>query len=448
MNIQKHLNMYSIVYDMVSVEDFKYVISLWRNFKVPELIKRELRVDMDTDKVIAIAGVRRSGKTYVIFQTIAELTEKGIKRDNIVYVDFENERLIGVKAIDLDNLLVAHYQLYKPDGTIYLFLDEIQTVEGWDKWVRKLNDTKDYRIAITGSSSELLSREISSSLAGRSLTYVVYPFSFAEYVKAKNLDVGRLTRYSFEKGSLLRALDDFLEFGSFPEVALTQDESRKIELLSSYFDAIFFRDIIRRFGVRDVGSLNVFLKIISSNYAATFSSVKTLNYFKSNGMKVSRVTILNFLQYAQSVFLISILEQYQKSVKKRISKLSKTFIIDIGISRLVTDIDKGRSLENAVLLELLRRKTPMDTIGYLKLKSGKEVDFIFGNRSKDLIQVSYKVSDGSTRLRETTALVEAAKALNLRRGTVVTYDYEGEESIDGIAIRYVPFWSWSLPQVE
>ena len=433
---------------MVSVEDFKYVISLWRNFRVPKLIKREISIDLDANKVIAITGVRRAGKTYMIFQAIEELLEKGVKRDNIVYVDFENERLIGVKALDLDNLLVAHYQLYKPDGTIYLFLDEIQNVEGWDKWVRKLHDTKEYRIAITGSSSDLLSREIATSLAGRNLTYVIYPFSFAEYLKAKNLYVDRLTKYSYEKGSLLRNLDDFLEFGSFPEVALTQNESRKIEFLSSYFDAIFFRDIVRRFSVRDVGSLNVFLKIVSSNYATTFSSVKTANYFKSNGMKVSRVTILNFLQYAQSVFLFSILEQYQKSAKKRMSKLSKTFIMDIGIARLFADIDKGRSLENAVYLELLRKKTPLDTISYLKLKSGKEIDFIFGNKKKELIQVSYEVSGKGTRHRETTALVEAAKALNVKYGTVVTYDYEGEESIDGVLIRYIPFWTWALPQAE
>ena len=310
--------------------------------------------------------------------------------------------------------------------------------------VRKIYDTGKYRLIVTGSSSELLSREIATSLAGRNITYVVYPFSFREYIAAKGLKINKLQKYSIEKGTVLKAMNDFLEFGSFPEITMTSSISRKLEILSSYFDAIFFKDIVRRYGIREVGELNIFLKILSGGYASYFSSVKLLNYFKSTGRKISRVTLLNFLDYSKSVFLVGLLEKYEKSVRKRISMQSKTHIIDIGISRLFSDIDKGRALENAVFIELSRKKQATENLNYLRLKSGKEVDFILEGKKKEIIQVSYEVSAPSTKSRETSALVEAARGLGLRAGKIITYDYEGEELIDGILIQYIPFWIWAL----
>jgi predicted AAA+ superfamily ATPase len=273
-------------------------------------------------------------------------------------VNFKNERLIGVNASDLDNLLIAHNELFNPAGEMYLFLDEIQVVESWDKWVRKIYDTGNYHLIITGSSSDLLSSEIATSLAGRNISYVVYPFSFEEYLNAKGLKTDKLQKYSIEKGNIVKALDDFLEYGSFPEIALTSNVQRKMEILSSNFDAIFFKDIVRRFNVREIWELNISLKILSSSYSSYFSSVKSLNYFKSLGRKISRVTLLNFLDFTRSVFLISLLEKYEKSIRKKMSIQLKTYIIDIGIARLFSDIDKGRALENAVFLELLRKKGP------------------------------------------------------------------------------------------
>jgi predicted AAA+ superfamily ATPase len=429
---------------MVTVEDFKYVLTLWNGHKIPGLIERDIKVDLESNKIIAIAGSRRSGKTYVMFQCMNDLLKKGVKKDNILYINFENERLVGITAINLDDLLIAHRELFNSDGIMYVFLDEIQIVENWDKWVRKIYDTGKYRVIVTGSSSELLSSEIATSLAGRNLTYIVYPFSFKEYVDAQGLKINKLQKYSFEKGVILKAMNDFLEFGSFPEIAMTSSISRKLEILSSYFDAIFFMDIVRRYGIRDVGDLNIFLKILSSSYASYFSSVKLFNYFKSTGRKISRVTLLNFLDYSRSVFLVSLLEKYEKSVRKRISMQSKTYIIDTGISRLFSDIDKGRALENAVFIELSRRKESIESINYFKIKSGKEVDFIVGGKNGEIIQVSYEVSLLSTRSRETSALVEAAKGLGLKSGKIITYDYEGEELIDGILIHYIPFWAWAL----
>lgn len=282
---------------MATIDDFRYVLELWKDLKIPPTVPRETDIDVNADKIITIAGVRRSGKTILMFQCIEQLLTSGIKKSNIIYVNFENERLIGTKATDLDNLLIAHGMAFTPEeGLIYLFLDEIQNVENWNKWVRKIYDLHKYRIVITGSSSELFSIEIATALAGRNLSYTVYPFSFREFAKAKGLSEEKESlKYSPKKGLVLKALDEFLEYGSFPEVALTNDSNRKMELLSSYFDAIFFRDIVKRYKLRETGDLGVFLRIFTSNYAAYFSSTKAYNYFCSVGLKVSRKTILNFL---------------------------------------------------------------------------------------------------------------------------------------------------------
>ncbi len=431
---------------MARINDFKYVLTLWKDMKLPEVIERKIELDLDADKVIVIAGVRRSGKTSLMFQHIKELMKRKVTKDNVIYVNFENERLIATKATDMDDLLVAHSQIFNPvGGTIYLFLDEIQNVENWDKWIRKVYDTKKYRIIITGSSSELLSSEIATALAGRNLSYTVYPFSFSEMLKSRGItaDINSI-KFSSKKGTVLKALDEFLEYGSFPEVILSDDTTRKMDLLSSYFDAIFFRDIIKRYNLRETGALNIFLKIIAGNYSTYFSSTKTQNYFNSMGFEISRVTILNFLEYSKSVFLVEILEQYLKSPRKRFARQVKSYIIDIGLSRLFTDIDKGRALENAVFIELLRRKKISDNIYYLKLRSGKEIDFIVGWKSTKLIQVCYELSSIDVKNRETSALVEAAKSLKLKEGTIITYDYGGSEIVDGIKIVYLPFWEWTL----
>jgi len=331
------------------------------------------------------------------------------------------------------------------EGIIYLFLDEIQNVQNWDKWVRKIYDMHKYRIVITGSSSELLSIELSTALAGRNLSYTVYPFSFREFAKAKGMNEDKESlKYSTKKGLVLKALDEYLEYGSFPEVALTEDTNRKMELLSSYFDAIFFRDIVKRYKLRETGDLGVFLRILASNYSAYFSSTKIYNYFCSVGLKVSRKTILNFLEYARSVFFAATLEQYHKSPKKRFARQQKTFVIDLGISKLFGEIDKGRALENAVCIELLRRRKASQAIYYLKLKSEKEVDFMVNERNPQLLQVSFDVSSIETRRREVSALLEAAKTMKQSSCTIITYDYENEETVDGVQIKFVPFWIWAL----
>lgn len=431
---------------MVTTEDFKYALTILDSHSPGGFIKRDIKIDLNSNKIIAIAGARRTGKTYVMFQYINDLKERGVAKDNILYINFENERLIGLNAKDMDLLLVAHKELFNPDGKIYIFLDEIQVVENWDKWVRKIYDTGNYQIILTGSSSELLSSEIATSLAGRNLTYTIYPLSFSEYISAKGLKVDKLLKYSTDRGTILKAVRSFLEYGSFPEIAVLGDNTRKLEILSSYFDAIFFKDIVRRYRIREINELRIFLRILCSNYASYFSSVRVLNTFKSMGWNINRATILNFLEYSSNVFLVQKLEQYEKSTTRRLTLHKKVYTIDTGISRLFSDINMGRALENAVYLELLRKRNK--DISYLKLKSGKEIDFVVGERTKEIIQVCYDVSDPDTRSREVSALLEGAKYFGLKAAKIITYVFEDEEIIEGIKIQYIPFWIWALNELK
>ncbi len=243
---------------MATISDFKYLLTLWKERQMPEIINRDIKINLSKKKIVTIAGVRRSGKTSLMFQCIKDLLNKGIKKENIIYIDFENERLINTHAEDLDNLLIANIELFRSEGDIYLFLDEIQNINYWDKWVRKIYNMEKYYIIITGSSSKLLSSEIATSLAGRNITYMVYPFSFNEFINAKHISIDTTKKYSIEKGIILKELNEFLNYGSFPEMAFINNENTKIEILSSYFDAIFYKDIIRRYNVREINDLNIF----------------------------------------------------------------------------------------------------------------------------------------------------------------------------------------------
>lgn len=191
---------------------------------------------------------------------------------------------------------MAHREIFGPEEKpLFLFLDEIQNVRDWDKWVRRLHDERRFRIFITGSSSKLLGREIATSLRGRCLSYILYPFSFAEFLRAK----GRLPeslaeiQYSGERGEMLRLQREYLEFGGFPEVVLERDEETKRRLLSSYFETIFYRDIVERYGVKNLALLNDFLRYAINNFSSYLSLSKVERYFKSTGIRCSKKTLAN-----------------------------------------------------------------------------------------------------------------------------------------------------------
>jgi len=425
----------------------------WKRFKLPEMVSRELALPASPTQVISVVGVRRCGKTYLLLNTMKQLLRE-LKKDNVVYVNFEHERLRNLDAGDLEELLVAQREIFEPDETkpVYMFLDEIQNVRDWDKWVRRIHDERRFRIFITGSSSKLLSREIATSLRGRCLSFILYPFSFAEFLKAKKYPLESLAeiQYSEEKGKVLKLLREYMEFGGFPEVVLEGDEETKNRLLSSHFETIFYKDIVERYGVRNLALLGDFLRYAINNLSSYLSLTKVEKYFKSTGIKCSKKTLANFLKYSEAVFLLFPLEIFSYKIKDRMQYPRKIYCADTGIvGRFTPKISEnlGRLAENVVYSELRRRfEPPTHEIFYWRDRQLGEVDFVVkeGLRVKQLVQVCWDSTDEETKKREIRGLVKAMEEFRLREGLVLTEDFEGKERVDGRRVVYRPLWRWLL----
>ncbi|MFQ6129918.1 MAG: ATP-binding protein [Candidatus Hadarchaeaceae archaeon] len=434
-------------------EDFKAVLVWWKRLKLPEMVSRELALPASPTQVISVVGVRRCGKTYLLFNTMKQLLRE-LEKDNIIYVNFEHERLRNLDADDLGELLVAQREIFEPDEAkpTYMFLDEIQNVRDWDKWVRRIHDERRFRIFVTGSSSKLLSREIATSLRGRCLSFVLYPFSFAEFLEAKNYSFESLAdiQYSGEKGKVLKFLREYMKFGGFPEVVLEGDEETKNRLLSSYFETIFYKDIVERYGVKNLALLDDFLRYAINNFSSYLSLTKVEKYFKSTGIKCSKKTLANFLKYSEMVFLLSSLEIFSHKIKDRMQYPRKIYCADTGIvNRFAPKFSEnlGKLAENVVYLELRRKfEPPEHEIFYWRNRQWGEVDFVVkeGLRVKHLVQVCWDPTDEETKKREMRGLAKAMEEFKLKKGLVLTSDFEGEEKVEERRILYRPLWKWLL----
>lgn len=429
---------------MINRETWIKLIKDFHEFDLPKLVEREVEVETDPSikRVISIIGPRRSGKTFFMFQLIGELLEKGVGKDRILYINFESDLLIGCSASDLRNVAEIFYEIYpeNKERKIYLFFDEIQNVPNWEKFVRAILDSENVQMFISGSSSKLLSKEIATSLRGRTLPYYIYPFSFKEFLKAKDF---KMEKYfsSSQKAKLLNLLQKYVE-SSYPETIFFEKEKEKI--LKEILDVTVYRDIVERFKVKNIKVLKLLLKnLISSTY---FSVHKFYNYLKSLGMKVSKNTIYSYMEYFSDSLVLYTLRRYSKSYKEIEQTIPKIYFIDNGLL-IVNGVESlSRFMENAVFLELVRRNfTPNNNLFYFEVDD-KEVDFVLKEKGKiiQLIQVCYNIEDFNTKERELKALVKASQELKCSNMSVITWDYEAEEKLKGKRIKLIPLWKWIL----
>ena len=433
---------------MMDRETLRKIIAESLSFTLPETLERDMHIDLAVDKVIVLAGIRRSGKTYELYNIIKKLLLLNIPRNRILYVNFEDERFMNSTHEDLDKIIDIYREISGVDvGTkVHLFLDEVQNIEGWDKWVRRMYESENYKIFVTGSSSKLLSSEIATSLAGRNITYIIYPFSFKEFLSFKKIPVDRLSVYS-NKGNYNKLLDEYLINGGFPEVAKTENPDSKIRILSSYYDAIIFRDLIQRFRIRNVNLLSSVLKFSLVSYSGNFSASKLFNYLNSTGVKVSKRTVNNFITYGKSVFLFDEIYAWSRSLRKANQSRKKIYLTDPGFSLLFKrSDDMGRLLENAVMIQLLRTKVSenMMEINYMEI-GGKEVDFVISRFGEIVegINVTMELTQ-SNREREIRSLVEFMKKFKVKNGKIITFDTNDEVVVDGQKIEIMSFINWGL----
>lgn len=397
----------------------------WRDLNVPSVISRDIHIDTSIrqgdNNAIVITGFRRTGKTYLAYEAIAELLKTHTK-EGVVYINFEDER-IPLPTTDLLTNLIPEIQATFGKKPKYLFLDELQLIPNWSKWVRRILDTEETRIFITGSSSKMSSFELPSELRGRSWETKVYPLSFSEFLQFKKItvDIEKMAYVKEEEAGYRYLFDEYLLFGALPAVVLAPQE-KKQELLQLYFNTVVQKEISERFKIDNDVALRTLLKLLLNSTYITIS--KLTNSLKSMGIAVGKTTINNYLSYIESSYFMKQLLIYSPVVINQLQYPRKVYFIDTGfITALSTKFSKnmGRLFENMVFNKLSQLH---ETMYYYRDDNGNEVDFVILEDSKTtaLYQVCTDLSDSETRSREVKSLLKAGITLNCSNLYLVTLD--------------------------
>ncbi len=420
---------------------FKRLITDFNERKLPHIFKRDYDIPLDSKKIVSLIGVRRSGKSYILFYLI-ELLRKQIASDRIIYINFEDDRLLGLTLQDLDDLIEGYFEIYPDsrDKKIYIFLDEVQAVEGWELFARRIHDTLNASIFITGSSAKLLSREIATSLRGRTISYEIFPLSFREYLRFKKIEVNLNSSKSLSY--INKNLDDYLFKGGFPEVVESDDSITK-RILSDYSDLIIYRDVIERYGITNNLLMKNLIKYCFSNIGTLLSINKLYNEYKSQGFKIGKDTLYEYFSYLSDAYALFGIPVFRNSVKEEQRNPKKIYSVDNGFKYIfdpfVSD-DFSKLYENTVFLHL-RRNT--GEIYYFK--GNQEVDFYWiSGRERGLVNVSYSINNKKTRDREMEGLAEAMDYTGSNRSILITKDAEETVSFGKKTIQVIPLYKWLL----
>ena len=420
----------------------KEIILENQNTKRPSPTTRLIDIPTNLEKIITITGARRSGKTYLLFQKIEELIEKGVRNEQILFLNFEDERL-KLETEHLDLILQAYSEIH-PEidfNDTYFFFDEIQNVKGWEKFIRRVYDTKSRHIFITGSNSKLLSTEIATALRGRTLTFTVYPLSLKEYLNFNNVEIKLYPQKNRSK--IIHFTQQFLNKGGFPETLFIDDKNR-LKILQEYFNVMIFRDIVERYNINNVGTLKFFIKKIFASVTKPFSINKAYNDLKSLGYKISNKYLYEYFDYCNAVFISRSVNKFNFSEIKQEKSDKKAYLIDNGLLSSIefsVSSDRGKLLENMVALEFLKAEKEI-----FYFKGINECDFIIKEKNSYLpVQVSYDISDSETKKREIKGLNEACKHLGVSNGLIITFDSEDKFTHKNIEVNVVPVYKYFLP---
>lgn len=382
-------------------------------------------------------GIRRTGKSYLMYQQIKQLESKGVPLSQIVYVNFEDERLLETKVTDLNTILEIGLEMSGSTNKPYLFLDEIQNINGWEKFVRRIADMK-YRINITGSNSKMLSSEIASTLGGRFIIMNVYPYSFTEYLTANHREKNYLDVISTQdRADVLSLYNEYVTFGAFPELV---DIKNKRAFLSSIYQTIYLGDIITRNKISNDFAIKLILKKIAESVTKPLSFSRLTNILKSTGMAIGKQTVINYVGYMTDSYLLFTLQNYAaKLVDKETSP--KYYFMDTGLLGLMLLDSKSAQLENLVAIELIRRYGVENVFFF---ENNVEIDFYIPSESL-AIQVSLQVLDDiDTKERETRAFAKLNNFIPDSKCILITNSEETNLEYDGIDIEVIPIWKWLL----
>lgn len=429
---------------MVAKEKWAEIIKDFHEKGIPDLVERKIDIptEIPLKRAISIIGPRRAGKTYTMYQLIKSLLSKKVQINQIVYINLEKADLEGCSSKDLVNMMETFYALYPQNKNkkTWLFLDEIQNVEKWEKFVRTIIDDETVQVFISGSSSKLLSKEIATAMRGRTITYTIFPFSFIEFLNVEKIEIGKYLSTS-EKSKVINRLGMYIQNGGYPEVVLYPKEKEKI--LLEIIETTIYRDMIERHKIRNTKLLKILIKSLISSAVREFSIHKFYNFIKSAGIKASKNSLYNYVDGLSDVFFMSLARKFSYSYKEVEQSLPKVYLIDNGLLTVNGINDYGRLMENLVFIELKRRGKD---VYYYKSVYDKEVDFVIveKNKVKELIQVAFSLDDLNVREREIKTLLKASNELKCNNLIIITDNKETTEKIKGKKIKFLPLWKWLL----
>jgi hypothetical protein len=387
-------------------------------------------------KVVILYGVRRSGKTFILY-------DKFLKNaDRAIYIDFEDDRLNNFTVEDFEKLKGAVLEL-KPElaeKKILFLLDEVQNVPGFEKFARRVVEHEGASVYLSGSSSKLMPSQISTVLRGRAWSIEVLPFSFREYLKASNIDFEKTFLTTSDKSIIKRNFTSFLTWGGFPEVALANTDFEKKKILEEYLNAMFFKDIVERYEISNLPLIKTLFDQLFSSYSTKISLTAIYKQYKDK-LSFSKDSLFEYYRYFLESMLVFEVRKFTDSVYKRARNPAKLYLVDVGLAKDTFSKNFGKRLENIVFIELKRRGYE---IFYFDEK--RECDFIAKKDNEFIpIQVTYELND-LNRTREVEGVVEACKFLGVKRGLILTNEDEEELKFDEIIVDVIPAYKWLLTQ--
>jgi len=429
---------------------FKQIIIDFQETPLPQARGREFQLPglpAGVRKAFVLIGMRRSGKTWSLYQHMQHLLQNGVQRDQILYINFEDDRLVNLTVKDLQSILDAYYELfpqYIDNKNLHFFFDEIHEILGWEKFIRRLLDAELMTIYISGSSAKLLSKEIATTLRGRAITREIFPFDFKEYLHFKNIVIPEKIS-SKQKALFSHHVKDFLRWGGFPETIHAAPALHR-EILQDYIEIVVYRDIVQRHKISNAMAVKRLLIYCLQNSAALFSVNKLYNSFKSMGIAISKNSLYEFMEFFADAYCIFNVPLYHFSSKKTILASKKIYPVDQGMITAYTikqNHEEAARLETAVFAHL-RHHQP--DIYYYHTESNQQIDFLTVNSAGEiaLYQSSLTLADPETKTREVNALRQAMSELNVNYAVIITLDEEEQITVDEGVIDCIPAWRFLL----
>ena len=417
---------------------------------IPEMTPRRVVIPEVPHCATVVLGMRRTGKTFLLYQRMNELLASGVPKERMLHVNFEDDRLMGMTADDLRYVPDVYYQMF-PDNhgkLCYFFFDEIQNVPHWEAFARRMVDTPNVQVYLSGSSARLLSKEVATAMRGRSVEIENMPFSFEEFLLYHRVfrDIPRNISSS-SRSQIRNAVEQYFSIGGMPAVQDVTDTLRA-SMLQGYVNTVIYRDIVERHNIPNSQALKYTMQMVFNNPSRQLSARKIADSLQSQQISTSRESVADYLDWLADAYLLHKLELHSESAAKRRVNPGKYYLNDIGIVRAMRikhALDQGPLLENLVYLQLRREGFQLE---YVNTSDGSEVDFIaFHPMQNDyrLVQVCFDMENHATFEREVSALREASSALGVKDCCIVTWDDEGALP-DGI--RIVPAWKFLLNRAE